>query len=83
MDCVRLGFGNVKIRKAKSEIACMKIPVREGFLERVEDWIYRSGRDYYSKRNGLVELRYAFNLRHKPPHAIMQAMTWPEWGQFG
>lgn len=33
-------------------------PVRAGFVEKAEDWIYSSARDYYCNRNGLIELSY-------------------------
>lgn len=33
-------------------------PVRAGFVEKPEDWIYSSARDYYANRKGLIELSY-------------------------
>lgn len=33
-------------------------PVRAGFVEMAEDWIYSSAGDYYCNRKGLIELSY-------------------------
>lgn len=33
-------------------------PVRAGFVEKAEDWIYSSAGDYYANRKGLIELSY-------------------------
>jgi putative transposase len=33
-------------------------PVRAGFVEKAEDWMYSSAGDYYTNRKGLVELSY-------------------------
>lgn len=33
-------------------------PVRAGFVEKAEDWIYSSAGDYYCNRKGLIELSY-------------------------
>lgn len=33
-------------------------PVRAGFVEKPEDWIYSSAGDYYARRKGLIELSY-------------------------
>ena len=33
-------------------------PVRAGFVEKAEDWVYSSAADYYANRKGLIELSY-------------------------
>ena len=33
-------------------------PVRAGFVEKAEDWIYSSAADYYCEKKGLIELNY-------------------------
>ena len=33
-------------------------PVRAGFVEKAEDWVYSSAGDYYANRKGLIELSY-------------------------
>ena len=33
-------------------------PVRAGFVEKVEDWLYSSAGDYFLNRKGLIELSY-------------------------
>lgn len=33
-------------------------PVRAGFVEKAEDWVYSSASDYYCNRKGLMELSY-------------------------
>ena len=33
-------------------------PVRVGFVEKAEEWVYSSGGDYYANRKGLIELSY-------------------------
>ena len=33
-------------------------PVRAGFVERAEDWMYSSAGDYYANRKGLIDLSY-------------------------
>ena len=34
-------------------------PVRAGFVEKAEDWIYSSAGDYYCNKKGLIELSFA------------------------
>lgn len=33
-------------------------PVRAGFVEKAEDWIYSSASEYYCNRKGIIELSY-------------------------
>jgi len=33
-------------------------PVKAGFVEKAEDWVYSSAGDYYSGRKGLLEISY-------------------------
>ena len=33
-------------------------PVRAGFVEKPEDWLYGSGMDYYTERKGMIEVMH-------------------------
>lgn len=55
---------NHPIECVSSEILRQKMdylhenPVRAGFVEKAEDWMYSSAGDYYANRKGLIELTF-------------------------